>query len=112
MKIDEETYKGFVIESHYNEESKFFYATSTIANSANSYYKELKNHCRGFLTPKEAVDNVKLKIDAFLEIAPKTYAELATAITESLVWTGYEHCYADEFIIQKLVERFIKTQNS
>jgi hypothetical protein len=70
----------------------------------------MKNFCHGFKTPQEAIKNVKLKIDAFLKITPKTYKELAKAITNSLVWTGYEDCHADEEIIKQLVSSFIKTQ--
>ena len=109
MTIDKETYNGIVIESHYNKETKFFYATSKIANSSNKFDTKLGNICMGFPTPIEAINNVKEKIDNFFKIAPKTYKELADAITGSLIWTGYEDCYADEEIIKQLVSSFIKT---
>jgi hypothetical protein len=108
MKIDVEIYNGYEIQTHYNKETKCFSATSKIGNSNCPYSTELKNFCGGFKTPNEAVDNVKKMINAFLAHTPKTYESLAKAITESLVWTGYEDCYADTQIIEHLVSGFIK----
>jgi hypothetical protein len=100
MLIDKTTYKGIEIESHYYKGSKSFYATSKVGTSIGIEYNN----------PQDAVKNVETIIDEFLKLAPKTYAELADAITESLVWTGYEDCHADEEIIKQLVSSFIKTQ--
>lgn len=108
--IDTEIYNDIKIDINYNNETKCFSAYSNIASSHNSYKEELKNFCGGFKTPLEAIDDVKLKIDEFLNQSPKTYTELAEMITNSLVWTGYEECHADEQIIKQLVSSFIKTQ--
>ncbi len=110
MIIDKEIYSGFVIEYHYNTDTKLFYATSKIANSNKKYDEKLKNKCGGFKHIEEAVDDVKAKMDVFLKTTPKTYSELASAISDSLVWTSHEDCYADEEIIKQLVSSFIKTQ--
>lgn len=100
MNIDKEIYNGIEIQSHYNKDNKDFYATSKIANSVNKSYEN----------PLEAVEDVKLMIDEFLKQTPKTYSELTSMITDSLVWTGYEDCHADEEIIRQLVSSFIKMQ--
>lgn len=111
MKIDSEIYKNFTIDSYYNEESKYFYATSKVANSYAEYDSNLKNNCHGFVSPKEAVQDVKNRIDAFLEQNPcNNYRELADAITTSLVWNGHEDCYVDEQILETLVEKFLKVK--
>lgn len=108
MKIDIEFYKNFEIKVHYNEKTKFFFATSKIANSHNIYQSHLKNACHGFESPKEAVDDVKIRIDKFLETAPKDYQELADAITHSLKWVTETSCYVDPVILKQLVEAFTK----
>lgn len=107
--IDTETYKGFEITSHYNKETKFFWAASKVANSWNKYDTNLCNSCGGHETPKQAVADVKVRIDEFLKTTPQNYKELSDAITSSLVWTGHEDCYVDEQILQILIENFIKT---
>lgn len=63
---------------------------------------------RGWLSSIEAIKDMEEGIDAFLSITPKTYRELADAITDSLVWTGYEECHANELIIKTLIENFNK----
>jgi hypothetical protein len=106
--IDTETYKGFEITSHYNKETKFFHASSKVGSSDNGYHSELHNICHGYENPKQAVEDVKIKIDEFLKTTPQNYEELADAITSSLVWPGYEDCYVDEQVLQILIENFIK----
>jgi hypothetical protein len=69
-----------------------------------------KNISNGYPTMDRAIADIEGKIDGFLVIIPKTYEELAEAITCSLVWTGYEDCHADEFIIKTLVENFLKVK--
>ncbi len=101
-----EKYKNIVIEVHFNEESKKFDATSIFGNSCNPNNRM----CRGYDTPVEAVEDVKKVIDAFLVSNPKNYKELAEAITNSLIWTGYEDCYADEIVIETLVQNFLKAK--
>lgn len=103
-----EKYKNIEIQVHFNKESKKFYATSSIGfNSSNT---SGENSCMGYNTPVEAVKDVKDKILVFLETSPKTYKELAEEITKTLIWTGYEDCYADEDVIKILVENFLKTK--
>jgi len=62
-------------------------------------------------TSEEAIKDREKSIDDFLAIVPKNYKELANWITDSLVWTGHEDCYADESIVKTLVENFIKFKN-
>ena len=69
------------------------------------------NNTMGYPTMDRAIKDIEGKIDNFLSLTPKTYEELAEAITNSLVWSGYEDCYADEFIIKTLVENFLKVKN-
>lgn len=101
MQIDCEVYKEIEILVFYNEKTKYFYATSLMGNS---------HFGGGFKTPQEAITNVKEQIDEFLQEQPKSYEELAEAITKTLVWTGYEDCYADTFIVEKLVTEFLKAK--
>lgn len=110
MKIDKEFYRYFEIETWYNEKTKYFYATSKVANSHNEFQRELNNYCHGFKTPKEAVDDVKKRIDEFLDTAPKNYEELAKAITNSLVWPTETDCYVDSDVLERLVEAFINNK--
>jgi hypothetical protein len=110
MQIDCEVYKEIEILVFYNEKTKYFYATSIVGNSHNEFDTNMNNFCGGFKTPQEAITNVKEQIDAFLQEQPKSYEELAEAITKTLVWTGYEDCYADTFIVEKLVTGFLKSK--
>lgn len=105
-----ENYENFEIECHFNEETKCFSAVSIVGNSFCEFNDKLSNFCHGFATPKDAVNDVKSKIDIFLKQAPKSYEELAQMITDSFVWTGYEDCYVDAHILELLVKQFIKTQ--
>lgn len=101
--IDTEEYKNFSIKVEYSKENKAFYASSTIGGSVNKEF----THC-GYLTPTEALEDVKNKIDSFLSTCPKSYEELAKEITNTLVWTGYEDCYVDVQVLEQLVEAFLK----
>ncbi len=102
-------HNGIEITVWFNEKTKLFRATSKVGSSHNPFDERIKNFCNGFETPSEAELNVKPLIDEFLKSAPKTYAELAQRITDSLIWTDYEACHADEQIIEVLVSNFIKT---
>ena len=83
------------------------YALGVLSSSNKESDKNISN---GYPTMDRAITDIESKIDEFLVITPKTYAKLAEAISNSLVWTGYEDCYADEFIIKTLVENFLKVK--
>jgi hypothetical protein len=97
-------YKGVNYELYTHEiNDEFYFATSCDGISTKGNPSHIN---KGWSTPAEAIKDMEESIDAFLIFTPKTYRELASAITSSLVWTSYEDCYADEFIIKKLVENF------
>jgi hypothetical protein len=98
------------IKSEYNKDSKMFHAYSLVSASFCEFDSKLKNFCHGHAFQIDAVNDVKSKIDAFLEITPKNYEELAEAIQGSLVWTGYENCHVDATILKLIVENFIKAK--
>jgi len=102
-------HNGIEITVWFNEKTKLFRASSKAGSSHNPFDERLKNFCHGFEAPLQAELDVKSKIDEFLKITPRTYTELAQSITDSLTWTGYEDCHADEQIIEILVSNFIKT---
>lgn len=97
MKIDETKYKGYTIEVYYEKESKTFYGTSAIAASTSHE------------NVKKAFKAVKKLIDDFLSTKISNYVELAMMITETLIWTSDSDCYADEQVIESLVESYMKT---
>jgi hypothetical protein len=102
-------YKGVEFELYTHEmHDEFYFGTSCNGISSKGNATHIN---RGWQTSSEAIKDMEEGIDAFLAIAPKTYKELADAITGSLVWTGYEDCHADEFIIKTLVENFLKVNN-
>jgi hypothetical protein len=101
MKLKTEIYKNVEITYEINEEGLFTANALGILSS----YKD-KNTFKGWQTLLGAQKGIKEKIDVFLSRTPKNYKELATAIEETLVWTGYEDCYVNEFILKKLVENF------
>lgn len=89
--------------------NQFYFGTSCegISSKGNPTHTN-----KGWNTPAEAIKDMEEGIDAFLAIAPKTYKELADAISDSLVWDSYEDCHVDEFIIKTLVENFLKVKTS
>jgi hypothetical protein len=91
-------------------EDGFFhgYALDILCSSNRDKDKNINN---GYPTMDRAIEDIESKVDTFLSTTPKTYEELANAITSSLVWTGYEDCHADEFIIKTLVENFLKVNS-
>lgn len=100
-------YKNIEFELYTHEiNEEFYFSTHCDGIHSNGNPKHIN---RGWDTPKEAIKDMENGIDTFLSTAPKTYKELAEAITGSLVWTGYEDCYADENIVKILFENFIKT---
>lgn len=111
MKINTVTHKEIEIEINYNTQTNCFSAYSQLGSSNNPFDSELNNFCHGFETPAQAVNSCMIKIDEYLDNSPKTYTELAERITDSLVWTGYEDCHADENTIRILVDMFNKFKN-
>lgn len=102
-------YKGIEFELYTHEiNNEFYFGTSRDGISSKGNPTHIN---RGWQTSSEAIKDMEESIDAFLAIAPKTYKELADAITSSLVWTGYEECHADEFIIKTLIENFLKVKD-
>ena len=103
-------YKGVEFELYTHEiYDEFYFSTSCDGISCKGNPLHIN---RGWNTPAEAIKDREESIDTFLSITPKTYKELANFITESLVWTGYEDCYADEFIVRTLVENFNKLKTN
>ena len=102
-------YKGIEFELYTHEHNGEFYFQT---NCDGIFSKGNPKHInRGWDTAKEAIKDMEDGIDDFLSNAPKTYKELADAITGSLVWTGYEDCYADEGIVKILLQNFIKASS-
>lgn len=102
-------YKGIEFELYTHEMHNEFYF-GTHCNGISSKGNPLHIN-RGWNTSSEAIKDMEEGIDAFLAITPKTYAELADAITGSLVWDDYEEAHADELIIKTLVENFVKVNS-
>ena len=96
MVIDKLKYNEFVIEVFYSKETKNFYTTSEVGSTV------------GHESVKKAIKAAKKEVDNFLKISINNYAELASAITETLNWTSQTDCYADETVIKHLVESLIK----
>lgn len=99
MKIDEISYKGYTIEIWYSKELKNFYTTSAVGGTVSNG------------TVKDAIKTAESIIKQFLETKINSYAELASMITESLVWISDSDCYADEQVIKDLVESYIKSNS-
>ena len=98
MKLKTEEYKGVEVQFYVCENGLFS------AAALGAVYSE----GTGFKTFDEVKINIKQKIDKFLETTPKTYEELADAVTENLTWTDYEECHCEPVILKTLVENFIK----
>lgn len=105
MKLKSEKYKGIELEFDVDDEY------GTFSGSALGVIYSYKVFNYGWSTLSEAREDLKTQLDEFLESTPTNYTELAEQITSSLVWTGYEDCYADEKIIEVLVGNFIKYNN-
>jgi len=99
-------YKDIEVNVEVYDDGYFYSYALNVLSSSNK--EKDKNISNGYPTMDRAIVDIEEKIDDFLVITPKTYEELANAITGSLVWTGYEDCHADEFIIKTLVENFLK----
>lgn len=97
MKIDSVEYKGLTIELSYLSESKV-----------------IRAKCLGIVcdakSAEKAIDKVEGRLDRFLGTTPTTWDQLADKLTSSLIWTGYEDCYVDEFKLKTLVVNFLKAK--
>jgi succinylarginine dihydrolase len=101
-------YKGIEIKIEVYEDGFFHGYALDVLSTSN---KEIdRNNSNGYPTMARVIKDIETKVDEFLSITPKTYEELADAITATLVWDGYESAKADEFIIKTLIQNFIKTQ--
>jgi hypothetical protein len=102
-------HKGIQFELYTHEiHGEFYFATSC----DGIFTKGNPSHInKGWPTSNEAIKDMEEAIDTFLSYTPKTYKELAEAITSSLVWDSYEDCHVDEFIIKVLVENFLKIKS-
>lgn len=91
-------------------EDGFFHGYALDILSTSNKEKDRNNSC-GYPTMDRAIVDIEARVDAFLTTTPRTYAELADAITSSLVWDSYEEAHADELIIKTLVENFLKVNS-
>ena len=99
-------YKGLNFGLYTHEiHDEFYFGTSCNGISSKGNPTHIN---RGWKTSNEAIKDMEEGIDDFLSITPKTYKELADAISESLVWTSYEDCYVDELILETLIKNFLK----
>lgn len=106
MKLKTEKYKEVEITYEVCEEGLFI-------TSALGIFRSYENPSwgKGWKNISDAEKDIKRKVDEFLNNTPKNYTELSEAIESSLVWTGYEDCHVDEFILKTIVENFIKYKN-
>jgi hypothetical protein len=104
MKFVTEIYKDIEIEYHISEEGTF----DARALGVLSSYGPNPSIFSGWEKLADAKRDIREQIDEFLSTTPTSYSELAKAIESTLVWTGYEDCTVDEFIIKTLVEGFIR----
>jgi len=107
MKLKTEVYKE--VEITYEVNNKGLFTTNALGILSSYQNPSL---IEGWKNITDAEKDIKIKIDEFLNNTPKNYKELSKAIESSLVWTGYEDCYVDEFILKTIVENFIKYKNS
>ncbi len=108
--IEKLKYKDVKYELYIHQmNNKFYFGTSCDGISCKGNPSHVNG---GWDTPAEAIKDREEAIDDFLSTTPKTYKELTKAIEDSLVWTGYEDCHVDEFIIKTLVENFLQVKKS
>ena len=105
MRLKIETYKGIELEFDVSGQDGTF-SGSALGTISSYRYQHI-----GWNTLSEAREDLKTKVDKFLQSTPTSYTELTERITNTLVWTGYEDCHADETIIRVLVGNFIKYNN-
>jgi len=106
MEFKKEIYKGFEITYFIEDNGKFYATAMGMICSFHPTEKPKDRYKWEYF--KDAERLAKNFIDDFLKRTPKSYDELADAITDTLVWDGYEDCHVDTQILQSLVENFIK----
>lgn len=90
------TYKNIEVVYNVDDTGRFW---ATAINSALS--------TRTHNTMEQTEKEIKKQIDDFLIFMPKTWEELAFAITSKLTWTSYEDCYLDTDVCKILVSNFL-----
>ena len=108
MEIDIIIYKGIEIKTSYNKGDKTFHAYSLAGDSYAKFDSSLKNFSHGHKTEREAIDDVRIKIDNFISKTPKNYEELAEELTGALTCDGYDNYRLDVKVVEILVGNFIK----
>lgn len=99
-------YKDVEVKVEVDKDGYFHAYALDILSTSN---KNKDGNCsNGYPTMDRTIIDIESKVDNFFNTTPKNYEELANAITSTLVWTGYEDCHVDEFIIKTLIENFLK----
>ena len=98
------TYKDIEVKVHVNDEGGFLLYSLT----ASSITDATSHH--GHKTLDAAKKVIEERIDEFLACVPKTWEELAKALTKSLIWTDYEQCHVDTFVAKQLITSFLEGQ--
>jgi len=107
MEFKKEFYKDIEVTYEIDERGKFRCSALGIFGTHNP--KDFRGYYDAMI---DAEKEIHALIDEFLSNTPKNYKELAEEITSTLVWTGYEECHADEFIIKTIVENFMTYINN
>lgn len=102
MKISSNNYKGFAYDveltggdNGWGDHKNCFYINAGAFSS--DYYKEFD----------AAVADIEGQIDRFIEGVPDNVDELVEALSDLLVWSGYEECSLDSVAAKVLIERYI-----
>jgi hypothetical protein len=97
-------YKGHEYEidfcnpKEYTSEGKGLFRIDMAMTTGGAYYK----------TYAEAEEKAKSIIDKFVIEIPQTREEWLSAMTECMVWTGYEDCHLDEDMVWSLLQKAAK----
>lgn len=97
-----EYYRGMLIITYHDNILDLYYSACDVAYDVNDFY--------GFLTPQEATENIKPKIDQFLDKPRKDYNELAYDITRTLIVDSSGEYSVDPIILEGLVESFLRNR--
>ena len=105
MELKREKYKEIYVLYEVNSEGKFICSglgfRAYKKDSSGEYWESIL----------DAESAIHKKLDEFLNTTPKNYKDLAKHIQETLIWTGYEDCYVDEFVLKTLIENFARYRN-
>jgi hypothetical protein len=96
IKFKIEKIEEFKVTFYVTEDGKFYAETLHFGTGlpVDSF-----EYCRKIITDK---------INAFKSTTPTSYKELASSLTASLTWTGYEECELEETTVEVIVGNFIK----